>query len=151
MVLVWGVRHEGTEAQKKRAKWLFEQFEQERPEVIIPSVALSEYLTPVQTGKRSEVIAELSSRFVIAPFDVRCAALAARLFSEGKEARLMEVPNARKTLRSDALIIASAFVHGAQDFYSGDAACRNLASKVESLNVHDLPEVPATLMGYLEE
>ena len=113
MVLVWGIRKEGGEEQKKRAKWLFDRLHDEKAQILVPSVAVCEYVTPVEPEKRNEVIAALSSRFIIPPFDVRCAALAAQLFKDGKSTRKMDSPGARKCLRSDAFIITTAPVRAA--------------------------------------
>ncbi len=48
MTLVWGIRKEGTPEELKRAKWLFDFLDQDNAQVIIPSVVISEYLTPVE-------------------------------------------------------------------------------------------------------
>jgi hypothetical protein len=120
MTLVWGYRSQGTPNQKQRAKWLFEELGEDEAQIVLPSVALSEYLTPVDPKKHRDVIARLNERFIIASFDVTCAGLAASLFSQGKPIRKTRVPETRKILRADCLIIASAAMFGAREFYSGD-------------------------------
>jgi predicted nucleic acid-binding protein len=147
MTLVWGIRQEGPEDRRKRAKWLFQQLELDKAQVIIPSVALSEYLIRVKPEEHGGVVAALSGRFLIQPFDAQCASLAAKLFLQGKELRKMSADGARKTLKADAFIIATAVVHGARKLYSGDADCRKLASKVRDLTVEDLPTVAPDLFA----
>src|SRR5207247_2316967 len=127
MVLVWAVRRQGTAEQIKRARWLFEQFEQENAQVIVPSVAVAEYLSPADPKDHAGIVAAITARFVVPPFDVRCAALAAALFNTGQTGRPKGEVNARKALRADSLIIATASTHGARVFYSGDSRCRKLA------------------------
>ncbi|MBK8913561.1 MAG: PIN domain-containing protein [Phycisphaerales bacterium] len=145
MTLVWGIRSEGSAVQQQRAQCLFAELDRSQSQIILPAVALSEYLTPVAESQRSEVVAAISSRFQIRPFDTKCAAVAARLFCDGKSGRPAGQPNSRKTLRADCLIIATAYCHGARIFYSADKKCRNLAETIETWKVCDLPEGP----GYL--
>lgn len=144
-ILVWGIRKEGDEEQNKRAKWLFQEFEQEGSQIILPSVALSEYLTKVQENDQKDVVASLTTRFIVAPFDVRCAALAATLFSRGASSRPKNKKGARTILRADTMIIATAVVHGARVFYSGDKKCRKLAATNPQWDVKDVPKIPPHL------
>ena len=145
MILVWGVRREGKPGQIKRAGWLFHTLDEDHAQIIVPSVSLAEYLVPVNPSSHNDVIAPLAKRFILAPFDAHCAALAARLFVEGKEDRDMDCKNARNLLKSDSLIIATAVVHGAKTFYSDDAKCRNLAKRVNRLIVEELPTMAPNL------
>jgi predicted nucleic acid-binding protein len=145
MTLVWGVRGVGDAAQCKRARWLFEELEHDECQVVLPAVALSEYLTPIPADRHDEVTAALSTRFQICPFDVRCAAVAARLWTEGRRVRAKGVPDGRKTLRADCLIVATAHCHQAEEFYSSDAQCRKLAERLGRWAVRDLPEIPPSL------
>ena len=116
--------------------------------MILPSVALAEYLTPIDLVHHKEVIAALTKRFIVPPFDVRCASLAASLFAQGKDLRLRGKGDVRKTLRADSLIIATAVVHGARTLYTGDGDCRKLAAKVPRLEVKDLPDIPPDLFAF---
>lgn len=146
MVLVWGIRRDGTEEEVKRAAWLFKILERDNSQIILPATALSEYLIPYRPSEHADVIAQLSRRFFLAPFDVKCAALAARLFSIGKAERHMGKRNARKLLKSDAYIVATAAVHGARLFYSNDKWCRKLAEKA-GLTARDLPDIAPDLFS----
>ncbi|MBN2563934.1 MAG: type II toxin-antitoxin system VapC family toxin [Phycisphaerae bacterium] len=130
---------------KKRAKWLFESLEDEGSQIVVPAVALSEYLTKVDRNQQKGVVASLGTRFIIAPFDVKCAALAAFLFSEGQGVVKKGQKGSRAMLRADSLIIATAVCHGVSIFYSGDKDCRKLAKRVPQLTVLDLPTVPLSL------
>jgi predicted nucleic acid-binding protein len=144
-VLVWGIRTEGTPEQLQRAKWLFQQLEGELAQILVPSVAISEYLVRVKPEDHAGTLASLSERFIIAPFDARCASRAAQLFLEGKDDREMGVNDARKTLRADCMIIATAIAFGATRFYSGDEGCRKLAGKWKRWIVEDMPSQGPTL------
>ncbi|NJO55607.1 MAG: hypothetical protein HC834_03755, partial [Rhodospirillales bacterium] len=82
MTLVWGVRKQGTSEQRERARWLFDRLEGDHNQILIPTVAVSEYLTHVDRGNHLDVIEQLNKRFILAPFDVRCASLARTLGSK---------------------------------------------------------------------
>ena len=150
MTLVWGIRKEGTADKVKHARYLFQHLEKDKAQILIPSIVVAEFVIPLNTRKeREEVIARMRDRFIIAPFDAKDAALAAELWREGKKNREMKKKGARVWLKADALIIATAYGHGAQIFYTDDDDCFNMASKV--MNTKRLPNIPPDLMGYAEE
>lgn len=144
--LVWGIRQQGNDDQNRRAIWLFEQLDSQRAQIIVPTIVASEYLTHVAKADHAAVLAELSSRFVLPPFDVRCASLAAELFRLNKSDTSKSKPGWRNCLRSDTLIIATAKIHGARIFYTGDNNCRKVASTI--MDACDLPNQPSNLFGY---
>lgn len=146
MILIWGVRKDGDANQRKHAAWLFKGLEDANAQIIVPSVALAEYLVLVDPQKHADAVAPLAKRFIIAPFDVKCAALAARLFVEGKQDREMSVQSARNLLKADSLIIATAAVHGARTFYSDDGRCRKLAERA-NLSAEALPTIAPDLFS----
>lgn len=141
MIMIWGVRKKGEKDKITRATWLFDELSDKRAQVILPSVSLAEYLAASDPSKYSDIVAPLSTRFFIAPFDVQCAGLAAKLFRKGKEEREMDVEDSRNMLKADSLIVATAAVHGASMLYSHDAQCRQLASHAGRLRAADLPEI----------
>ncbi|MCC7316494.1 MAG: PIN domain-containing protein [Planctomycetes bacterium] len=145
--MVFGFRKQGTKQQLEKAANLLAELDEEGVQIIIPSVALSEYLIPISAKKHNEVIAQLSKRYIIAPFDAKCATVAARLFAIGRQQRGAGKENVRKTLRADSLIIATASVHGAMEFYSDDDDCRRLASHVPRLTAKELPAIAHSLFA----
>jgi predicted nucleic acid-binding protein len=138
MTLVWGVRKEGPKESLERAKILFQNFERDKSQIIVPSIVVAEYLTAVDVNKRFDVAAAIGARFLVMPFDIKCTALAANLFSDGKSGRPMSQPNARVCLRADSMIVATAKIHGAKVFYSHDKNCRSMA-KNAGMDPWDLP------------
>lgn len=144
MTLIWGIRHDGPDTQCKRARWLFRKLDDEGAQVVIPSVSLSEYLVPLDPAKRSAVATQMSERFIVAPFDLPSSVLAATLFVEERGARKGNEPNARKVLRADCLIVATAKVHGATRFFSEDKECRSIANRA-GLEGRALPDAPEYL------
>ena len=140
MVLVWGVRGEGTEEQVRRAARFYAHAEAEQWEVMVPSVVLAEYLFPVPTESQTQVVADVVERFHVFPFDVRCAAVAARLAAgrmtqEDRDGTRSD----RRVIKADSQIVATAFVHGASVMYSEDRAFQNMARMI--MNAERLPEI----------
>src|SRR5215212_2973238 len=85
MPLVWGLRKQGPAEQCARAQWLFDQFTKRTTQIILATVVLAEYLTVIDKANHPGVIAELKNRFLIMPFDDKCASTAAALFKTGQQ------------------------------------------------------------------
>jgi predicted nucleic acid-binding protein len=147
--LVWAVRRQGLPEQLERAKWLFEELGAEQAQVLVPTVVVSEYLIPADKRSHASIIEAINRRFLVKPYDVECASLAAELFKIGKPLRPAGVPMGREVLRADTMIIATAKVHKAKTFYSNDADCRKLASHV--MDARDLPLNSPYLYGPRKE
>jgi len=145
MTLIWGVRKQGSSDEQDRARYLFASLDEREAQVIIPSVVLSEFLVKVESGKMASTTAALAERFLIVPFDVRSAALAAELFARFKGKRTVGKAGARDCLKADALIVASAKTGGARTFFSDDSECRKMAEFVFPENVYRLPDQPEYL------
>ena len=60
MTLVWGIRKQGDSEQLRKARNLFAALEDAHSQVIIPAVALAEYLTPIEVQNHGAVVASLS-------------------------------------------------------------------------------------------
>lgn len=142
-VLAWGIRRAGDPNMIRRADWLFEQLERDQASIIVPCVAFSEYLTAIPVTKHGGVRAALSKRLNFMPFDIECCSLAAELFLVGQTMRPAGEVDGRKTLRADAMIIATAKMKGARVLYSNDENCRNLADRV--MKSEDLPTMGQNL------
>jgi len=145
MTLVWGIKQVGNPDYLRRARWLFEELDRDDARIIVPAVVVAEYLTNVPEHLRMGVLAEFTGRFFVAPFDAKCAPVSARLWQKGRKARARRNPGDRKCLRADTLIIATAYVHGAREFYSGDAKCRKLADGL--MDPKDLPDIAPDLFA----
>ena len=146
MTLVWGIRRKGPKDRISHAGYLFKELEEDEAQIIVPSVVVLEFITPIRSSdERANVIAALTERFLIEPFDVRDAALAAELWNEGKSKREMKKEGARACLRADALIVATAKNHGATEFYTEDNDCFEMANKV--MTAKRLPSIAPNLFG----
>ena len=143
--LVWAVRKQGTAEELVRAKWLFEELEVANAQVLIPTVVIAEYLVPTDKKHHPSIIEAVNRRFLIKPFDIECASLAAELFKVGKPMRVQGQPLGREVLRADTLIIATAKVHKAKIFYTDDASCRKLANTI--MDARPLPSQSPNLFA----
>ena len=154
-ILVWHIRKEGPPDLKQYAGYLFKQLENDKDDkgrsnaqVMVTTVVLTEFVTPVKSQEeRDKLIAEISKRFLIEPFDARDAALAATLWHFGKtnrDKRNAPKDGQRAILRADTMIIATAKGHGATEFYSEDADARAMAQKV-GLTARALPRMGSNL------
>lgn len=129
-ILMWGIRKKGDPNKVRYARYLFQGLQEENAQIILPSVAVAEFLIPFKLSKEREaVIAEMRKRFIIAPFDARAAAISVELWHDGKKSREKKQPGARAYLRADSMIVATAYSHGAQVFYTDDVDCANMARK----------------------
>lgn len=139
MSLVWGLRsiHSDDAEMEERAAILLRQLEEDKAQVVVPSIVLAELLTDMDEEKHSEFIATMSGQFFIAPFDVRAASLSAQLYMRHRNLRKKKAKNDRKIFRTDTLIIASAKTAGARVFFSNDKRSRKIASSV--MEARDLP------------
>lgn len=130
MTLVWGIRKQGPSEMLERARLLFHQLDRDKRQIVVPAIVVAEYLSHVDEKYHAEQIELMRSTFVMPPFDVRAASLAARLFQIGQSGRGNKgEADARKCLRADSLIVATAKMVGAKSFYSHDKNCRSMAEK----------------------
>ena len=140
MVLVWGLRSTSTSASDEletRAQILLRQLEEDKAEIVVPTIVVAELLTPIKVAKHGDFIAELRRRFICPPFDLQSASLAADLWQRHRELPRKD-QLARNVLKADVLIIATACVAGAKLFYTHERKCRRLA-QLAKLETFDLP------------
>jgi predicted nucleic acid-binding protein len=144
MALAWGIRKKGSKENIKRARYLFNELEQDDAQIVVPSVVVAEYIAAIaDQPERDQTVAEMSVRFILAPFDQRDALLAAQLWRDGKSKRELGSKGSRVCLRADVMIVATAVGHGAREFYTNDTDCLKMAKKV--IDARPLPEMGANL------
>jgi hypothetical protein len=54
MTLVWGIRKDGPKEKLQRAQWLFRELEDARAQIVLPAIALAEYLTPIPADRHGD-------------------------------------------------------------------------------------------------
>jgi hypothetical protein len=70
MILTWWMRDDAPQDMKERVQWLVEELEEEKATIIVPTVALSEFLRGIQPKYHGQVIEFFRIRFVLAEFNV---------------------------------------------------------------------------------
>lgn len=130
MILIWGIRRGGKASQKgreHRAGILLRTLEEQKAQVVVPTISIAELLVPVPREDHGKFINELQKRFICPPFDVQAASIAADLWRQNST--LTEIDQlSRKTLKADVQIIATAKAAGATKFFSHDRKCRKLTA-----------------------
>ena len=122
---------------QRRSLILLDLLQERKEKIIVPTVMVSELLLGVEPKFHGDYIAELQRRFFCPPYDLRAAALAAELWLYHRGLPKEEQVQ-RSVLRADVMIIATAKVSGATEFYSHDGKCRKLATKA-GMTALDLP------------
>ena len=122
---------------ERRAKILLTELEEKKARIIVPLIAVGEFLVGIEQANHGAVLAEFQKRFFCPPYDLRATVESARLEQAHKGFAPAERVE-RKLVRPDAMIVASAFVHGARTSYSHEAGVRKMAT-VLGMNGLDLP------------
>jgi predicted nucleic acid-binding protein len=146
MVLIWwmpGPVNKAYDAQttelRTRAKILLDVLDEEKKQVVVPTITVAELLAPIAAKDHGRFVAEVTNRFICPPFDLRASSLAAQLWTLHKSFPKEMAFQDRPLLKVDMLIVATARAAGATEFYSHDARCRKLAEAL-SMKAHDLPK-----------
>ena len=139
-VLIWGVQGVARPAQQgmidRTRRWLA-QLARDNEQLMVPSVAVGEYLQGFPAEEQAAQLEVLSGVFFVAAYDARCAALAADLQRIGPAAR--NEPGVRVAFRADVQIIATAICHGASQIATGNIEeFRRIAR--DRIQVIDVPE-----------
>jgi predicted nucleic acid-binding protein len=142
MSVIWGITHavssnKDVATMQYRAHILIDMLQQDGAQIMIPSVVVAELLTGIDPKDHGNFLATLQTTCFCPPFDVRAAALAAKLWLEHRQLPAADQLN-RRTLKADTIIVATAFTSGAKRFYTNDRKCRSLAKKA-GLDALDLP------------
>ncbi len=88
MILIWGMRSRksGDKSSKElqdletRAQILFEILDEEKDEIVVPTVAVAELLAGVSPEDHARFLSEIHEQFFCPTFDLPAAAIAAQLW-----------------------------------------------------------------------
>jgi predicted nucleic acid-binding protein len=134
---------------QRRANVLLRDLEDERAELVVPSIVIAEYLCGISPQFHSRVIAEFQERFYVIPsFDLAASAKSAELWIAHRKLPKSEQLD-RSQLKVDILIIACASVANATRYYSHDPKCRAIA-KLAGMTARDLPTHSESLLTNAE-
>jgi len=141
-VLIWGVQGMSRQTQQgmiDRTRRYLAQLARDKERVMVPAVAVGEYLQGFPPQEHRQQLEILARVFFVPGFDVRCAALAAELQMVGPAAR--GKPGVRVTFKADAQIIATAICHGASQIVTGNAEEYKRIAR-DRIPVVEVPSVP---------
>lgn len=147
-ILIWGIQKIALpeHADKiEKAKYLFEQLQEEKAEVIIPAIILSEFLIGIDSIDQPLCLKEIHRHCKIYPFDVPAALKLSEMLKNMKHngvyARLEKEGCTKRTIKFDSLLVATALAQKVSILYTYDKAVRLIAEK-EGIEVRGLPELP---------
>jgi hypothetical protein len=134
-IIVWGIKEEATPGQENmipKAKLFFAWLDEQKHDVIIPSVVVGELLMRVPATEHEKVTQFFEKRFRVPSFDLMCASKYAEIWQKRNEDKtidfLKKKMNAtREEIKADCQIVAIAIVQKAQCIYSYDDKLKKFA------------------------
>ncbi len=128
--------------------------------VMIPSVALGEYLIGCDPDDRNSQLAEIEKNYYIPPFDTKAAAIAAELWDKNVIDEIREQAKiGKQAIKADIQILATAIAQGAASLYVDDKHFAKFSQHsviikpiptLEELNPPTLPHVAKPLPSAVE-
>lgn len=152
-ILIWGVLRQARPDQhelQRRALWLLNDLDERDAQIMLPTVVLAELMIPMNAEQRARFCETAHQAFTVVPLDTRAADIAAGLWREHRKLPA-EDRTRRQVLKSDVLILASAYAAGARTLYSHDRKCRRLAELLPGMKAHDLPKTAGAFDFMLDE
>lgn len=140
-ILIWGVRKHATPGQEpmiQRAEMFLEYLEKSNARVLVPSIAIGEFLVGVPEERQPVVLEALQDRFRIVDFDPVAAALAAKLWQTRKQLLTASIGSTRDVIKADFQILATAITRKASVLYSHDEELLNMRQNL--IAVSKMPE-----------
>ncbi|NJL57616.1 PIN domain-containing protein [bacterium] len=144
-VIIWGIKREATAGQEGKiaqAESLISSCEENKINIMIPSIVFAEVICNLDSKLQNELSAVMTRRFIIPPFDTRAALYFAQMWKEawGRRKGLDEnIRVSREHMKADLMIIATARSNGAYCIYSEDASLKLFAC--DYIDVKPLPAV----------
>lgn len=149
-ILIWGVRRpnepaiqESQQDKIPRAENFIEWLQREKKRIMVPSVALAEWLVPIPLEFQRENIAKISKGFQIQPFDIAAATKFAELralrIQDGTIDSLLETGLYHRDITADGMIVATAIAHKAKCIYSDDLGVSRFAGA--TIECSEMPDI----------
>lgn len=146
-ILIWGIRESATSGQERmvhRAKAFIDDCFSNGTQLVIPSVVMGEMLTDIPAREHQLVINLMVKGFFLAPYDIKAAAVFAKVWKENKDSGLTqsirnELMATRQELKADAMIVATAISLNCEAIYSYDEKLARFAGN--RIPVRKMPEL----------
>jgi predicted nucleic acid-binding protein len=143
---IWGLKQkcdEGDEHLMNRAIYLFKWIDDNKHQVMIPTVVLGEVLSAEPLEKYPVILDLIKKSFIIADFDQRASMKYAQLFTnkiEDLKKIAKEIDVDRQKMKIDHLIVACAVSGGAKCIFSHDKGLKAFGQKY--IDIKELPDIP---------
>lgn len=150
-IFIWGIKLEDNHNQRldvQRARTLIRSLEDHRRKIVVPTPQLAELLSGCNPEKRQELLALITKRYQVIPFDI----LAATKFGELLHATLKDTEIRdyfrnkdiyKARMKFDCMIVSSAITRGVRCIYTHDADLARYA--MGQIPIKLLSEIPAQL------
>lgn len=143
-ILIWGVRgfvQPGREDLIERCRWLIQDHRDRRIPLMVPSIALAEYLADFDEQSQDEQRKLIGANYFVAPFDNEAAWETARLFDRERVRAIRQNGTPKQWIHSDLKIIATAIAHGATHLYTDNVKdFQSLAN--DRIQIKPVPALP---------
>ena len=146
MVLIWGVQRNRNAVMVERTSRYLSYLEEENEIVMVPSVAVAEYLHGISADDQKQQLALLTQSFFVPSFDVQAASIAGEISSgEDYQTRFAgSNRQERNALRTDLQILATAIAYGASTIVTDNLKDYSPYAK-DRIKVTKVPNVPQQL------
>ena len=140
-IVIWGIKKQGDGGMVEMAEHFFKWADDNKHEIIIPTIVIGEILSPEPAAKRAQIYNELENGFIIAPYDALCALRYAELIhNKGIEVikeEIVEIGISRQKMKCDFLIVATALATQSNCIYSYDKGVIKFSKDI--IDVRSLP------------
>jgi len=134
-ILIWGIKGEckpGEERMIAQAKKFLQWLDDEKKNIIIPSIVISELLLPVPVEEHNKLLNLIQKKFIVSSFDSLAAQAFAKIWqskkNDGSVERLKTDYKLTKThLKIDCQIVAIAYTNQVDCIYSHDEDMQKFA------------------------
>jgi predicted nucleic acid-binding protein len=140
-IIIWGVKKQATPGQEDnidKAKYLISTCEQQKINIMVPSVVVAEVLCALDPGLHNAFSELMHRRFIVPPFDTQAALHFARMWRNKKQPK-DESGISRAEMKADFMIIATALARRAECIYSQDIGLKKFAQ--DYIDVKPLPKI----------
>lgn len=143
---IWGLKRKcniGDEHLMERAIYLFDWIDENKHQVMMPTVVLGEVLSPEPLERYPVILDMIKKNFIVPDFDQRAALKYAQLFTnriDDLKKQMKEQGIDKQKMKIDHLIISCALVGGANCIYSCDKGLKAFGQKY--IDIKDLPQLP---------
>lgn len=146
IVLIRAIREEPDPKDPKavaRAKALIKKLQDDKIPIVLPSVALGEYLAGTPTGDIAEHVQTIDKNFVVEPFDALAALYAGEIWRKFKPLMApAQYGTLKQCVKSDCWIFATALAKTCSILYAHDAWFRRIARHYPQIKVRGIPKLP---------